>query len=618
MKRTLLSLLALAMTFASIAQAPRMQLYEVFSGENCGPCASANPVTHALLTANPTSIIGLKYQVPIPSAGPIHLENPSDPNARRTYYGVNAAPNARHDGMTIGNGHSANLSQSIITQRQATTSPFTIQLEHDFNAAWDSVFITMTITAAQAVTSGTWFARVALIEKHMSYTSPPGSNGETDFYSVTRKLLPTPTGTSLPSTWTNGQVQTVSIAAPLPTFIRDLAEVAVVAFVQNDVNKEIAQAAKTEPKPIPLNSKIEYQSGSFYVCDANLTPSVSIINQGTTTITSMEIRQTIGAQVQTINWTGNLAPAASANVSLNAAALSAGRSNFEFKILSMNGQPHLSAVRSTVTGSLFLGGAPVNNVSSGFAGSFPPAGWVANNGTSTNGWALSAIGGNGTTRSARINFYDISSGEIDDLYLPRMDFSQAGSNTELTFYLAHAQYTAGTSDKLLVEASTDCGATWTPLFDKSGAALSTRTPMSNAYVNPVAADWRQETVQVGSLAGQNSVVLRFRGVSGYGNNLFVDEISLPATVSILENTAALPLKVYPNPVNEQLNVVLPEGALEGKLQLRNQLGQVVLSLELQGEAGQVYAAQVGGLATGIYMAELISGGKLYGQKVVKQ
>lgn len=305
------------------------------------------------------------------------------------------------------------------------------------------------------------------------------------------------------------------------------------------------------------------------------------------------------------------------NVSLNATTLSAGRSNYEFKILTMNGQPHLSAVRSTVSGSLFLGGTTTNNVTNSFQGSFPPTGWAINNGTSTNGWALSAIGGNGTTRSARINFYDIGSGETDDMYLPRMDFSQAGANTELTFYLAHAQYNAGTADKLLVQASTDCGATWTTLFDKSGAALSTRAPLTGAYTNPVAADWRMETVQVGSLAGQSSVVLRFRGVSDYGNNLFVDEISLPATVSVLETTA-LPLKVYPNPVNNQLMVVLPEDQQKGNFQLRNQLGQVVLNIEIQGEASQTHTIEVGGIAPGIYMAELVSGGKLYGQKVVKQ
>jgi hypothetical protein len=65
-------------------------------------------------------------------------------------------------------------------------------------------------------------------------------------------------------------------------------------------------------------------------------------------------------------------------------------------------------------------------------------------------------------------------------------------------------------------------------------------------------------------------------------------------------------------------VVLPDGEQKGQLQLRNQLGQVVLKLEIQGEAGQTHAIEVGGLAPGIYMAELVSGGKLYGQKVVKQ
>jgi len=181
-------------------------LYEVFSGENCAPCASANPTTHALVQANASAIIALKYQVPIPSAGPICNENTADPLARRTYYGVNSAPNARHDGAIIGNGHSLNINQSLITARQAVTSPFAMTVEHEFNANWDSVFITVDITAAQAVTSGTWVVQIALIEKNMVYSSPPGTNGETEFHNVTRKLYPTAAGTSLPSTWTNGQL----------------------------------------------------------------------------------------------------------------------------------------------------------------------------------------------------------------------------------------------------------------------------------------------------------------------------------------------------------------------------------------------------------------------------
>ena len=618
MKKTLLTLFAAALTGVAFAQAPRMQLYEVFSGENCPPCASANPTTKALLDANTANIIGLKYQVPIPSAGPIHNQNTVDPNARRSYYGITSAPNARHDGTTIGNGHSLNLTQALITARQSVTSPFTVQLEHAINATWDSISINMTITAAQAVTSGTWFARIALVEKHMSYPTPPGTNGETDFYDVTRRMYPNATGTALPSTWTNGQVQVVTINAPLPTFIRDAAEIRVIAFVQNDITKEIAQAARTNPQPVPLNSKLEFTAGSFYNCTPNLTPAVSILNQGTNPITSMEIRQTIGSSVQTVNWTGTLAPNATANINLNPVTLNTGRSNYEFRIMTMNGSNHPSAVRSTVTGAFFLGDVPATSLTNSFAGTFPPAGWGVDNGaTATNGWSLGLLGANGTTRSARINFYDIGDGQIDDLYMPRMDFSQAGPNSELTFAMAHAQYNASTTDRLLVEASTNCGQTWTSLYDKSGANLATRAASTAAYTSPVAADWRTETVALGSLAGQSNVVLRFRGISNYGNNLFIDEVSIPNAVSVLEPTS-LPLRMYPNPVKDVLVVEVPEQVGSATIEVLNSLGQVVLRQQHNAQEGSRANVQVASLPVGIYTVQISHEAGLFTNKVVKQ
>lgn len=618
MKKTLLTLVAAALSSVAFAQVPRTQLYEVFSGENCPPCASANPVTKALLDANSETIIGLKYQVPIPSAGPIHNQNTADPNARRSYYGVNSAPNARHDGVTIGNGHSINLTQAIITQRQSVTSPFSIALEHSINPTWDSISITMTITAAQAVSGGTWFARIALVEKHMSYPTPPGTNGETDFYDVTRRLYPNPTGTALPSTWTNGQVQVVTINAALPTFIRDAAEIRVIAFVQNDVTKEIAQAARTNPQPVPLNSKLEYNSASFYNCEPNFTPTVTIQNQGTNAITAMQIRQTVGTNVQTINWTGNLAANATTNINLNPVTLNAGRSNYEFRIMTMNGTNHPSAVRSTVNGAVFLGDAPATSLFNSFAASFPPAGWGVDNGaTTTNGWNLGLLGANGTTRSARINFYDITNGQTDDLYMPRMDFTNAGSNSELVFHVAHAQYNTATADRLLVEASTNCGQTWTTLFDKAGANLSTRAPLTSAYTNPVAADWRREAVSLSSLAGQASVVLRFRGVSNYGNNLFIDEVAIPGAVKVLE-TSSLPLRMYPNPVKDVLVVEVPENMGSANIEVLNSLGQVVMRHKHTAEEGGRANLQVASLPVGIYTVQIAHEAGLFTNKVVKQ
>src|SRR4051812_45822498 len=70
MKKNLLFLNLFFITIGSFAQTPRLSLFEEFTGENCAPCAVANPNINATMT-KPSSIkrvVALKWQVPIPSA----------------------------------------------------------------------------------------------------------------------------------------------------------------------------------------------------------------------------------------------------------------------------------------------------------------------------------------------------------------------------------------------------------------------------------------------------------------------------------------------------------------------------------------------------------------------
>ena len=61
-----------------------------------------------------------------------------------------------------------------------------------------------------------------------------------------------------------------------------------------------------------------------------------------------------------------------------------------------------------------------------------------------------------------------------------MDFSSLGSPT-LTFDVAYALYSqTGFSDTLRVQVSSDCGATWTNVYNKFGQNLTTVTPYYQA------------------------------------------------------------------------------------------------------------------------------------------
>src|SRR5688572_23179138 len=70
MKKNLLAFTLAVFGLSALAQSTRTSLYEEFTGETCGPCASTNPqLNNTLLSPlNANKIIAIKWQVPIPSA----------------------------------------------------------------------------------------------------------------------------------------------------------------------------------------------------------------------------------------------------------------------------------------------------------------------------------------------------------------------------------------------------------------------------------------------------------------------------------------------------------------------------------------------------------------------
>jgi hypothetical protein len=82
--------------------------------------------------------------------------------------------------------------------------------------------------------------RIALVEDPINYNSPPGSNGERDFESVVRKLIPTAAGTPLGLGDTPTQLD-FSYTIPA-SFNRD--RLYVVVFVQGVSSKIVYKGAK--------------------------------------------------------------------------------------------------------------------------------------------------------------------------------------------------------------------------------------------------------------------------------------------------------------------------------------------------------------------------------------
>jgi len=629
MKKITMLVAAFAVTSLGMAQSQRTVLAEEFTQASCGPCAAQNPAYNALLNANTAKVVSIKYQTSWPGVDPMNAQNPTDVATRVSYYAVSGVPDSPMDGVeqtgASYTGAPANYTQSGIDAEYGVPSPFTINISHTFSADYDSIFVTCVITASQAYTaSGALKAHIAMVEETVHFASAPGTNGETDFYNVCRKMYPSAAGTTLPGTWTVGQTQTITFGAPIPSYIYSKSQIKMVAFVQSDGDKHVQQAGADATQALPSDIGTTMIAGiPVYQCSTSFTPTVTIKNFGTTTLTSCTINYKVDAgTVMTAPWTGSLATGATTTATLPAVTATAGGHTFTSYTSAPNGGTDFDAANDQQVKSFAIVSSTgsASPLMEGFtAATYPPTGWFIDNPDGGPTWTRkTGAGGFGTsTACSKLDFYSSPSGQVDEFYAKNVDYSGTTTAT-LTFNVAYAQYSSE-NDKLEVKVSSNCGTTWTTVYNKAGSALMT-APATTAAFTPTSSQWRNEVVNLNAFAGQTSVMVKFVGTSNYGNNVYVDDINLLNGAAGVANTPELAnnVSVYPNPISTSATVSFNlVDANPVTIEMVNALGQVVSTANLgtlnAGE--QTYSVNASNLDNGLYFINIQVGNSKVVRKV---
>lgn len=140
------------------------------------------------------------------------------------------------------------------------------------------------------------------------------------------------------------------------------------------------------------------------------------------------------------------------------------------------------------------------------------------------------------------NFYAHTSGVNGMVISPVFDFSSL-TKPMLNFYLAHKSHVAE-NDSLYLLISTDGGSTYSSILYarafNSTPSLSTLPPQVQQF-NPSSPNhWRHETIDLTAYAGMNNVRFAFKGVSDYGNDLWVDNFIIANADQYCTNTVSSP------------------------------------------------------------------------------
>ena len=184
-------------------------------------------------------------------------------------------------------------------------------------------------------------------------------------------------------------------------------------------------------------------------------------------------------------------------------------------------------------------------ISEGFtAATFVPVNWsLVNANASPTTWVRTTLAGNTPTTGNSMMFdnFSYNDGDDDEVRLPGASFSGL-SSAQLQFDVAYAAYNATSFDGLQVLVSTDCGLTFTSVYNKTGATVAAgnlpTAAATTAAFTPTAAQWRTETVNLTAYIGNPKVIVAFRNLSNYGNRLFVDNINLTGVVAATPPTAS--------------------------------------------------------------------------------
>ncbi len=322
------------------------------------------------------------------------------------------------------------------------------------------------------------------------------------------------------------------------------------------------------------------QNSSLASC-TSVNMSVRLFNYSNNPLTSATLTVSVdGITQQTIPWTGSLNTYEYADINITNVTGTPGSKTAVITVTGVNGGNDTRSTNNVANVPFTIysttGGPAV--VESFVSANYPPADWSIVNGGASTTWTRSPSGYPVNTGSSKLDFYSIPSGEIDALLLPPMNFA-GYTNANVTFMRSHKRYNSSYSDKLMIKWSSNCGTTWTSVYSKAGASLASVTGyVTSPWTPTVATDWAADMADLTTLLGNQAVLLKFEGTSGYGNNLYVDDINVNLSTGIANVADYVQFSVYPNPASDKLTVsVTLKQSEKATMEILNALGEVVLS-----------------------------------------
>jgi hypothetical protein len=250
----------------------RLVLIEDFANVSCNPCVQSNKIIESLSNVRfgRSKLVIIKFPTDFPSPNdPFYLANEIDCDSRMTYYNIFVAPTTIVDGLIRPiSTDSLDVISKVESKLDSLPRFSVVVLDSIYGGNYETIVTvklldkyfpsnqsvsvkagdtkTINLDLHQDLTSINYSdlsLHTVVTETNIEFATPPGSNGETEFYDVMRAMLPDNEGQNLGFIEQSGELTFQFQIAINPNW--NTASLHSVSFVQNKITKEVFQAGST-------------------------------------------------------------------------------------------------------------------------------------------------------------------------------------------------------------------------------------------------------------------------------------------------------------------------------------------------------------------------------------
>ncbi len=222
----------------------RRSVLEYFTNAAGSSIAAADSMVKSYATSHAGIIYDLHYHMDYPSEDPMNAYNPLPPLARSVAFGIPDVPYAvLNGGVTLENRFDMvppdGVPNEEVLKNAASEAPlFDLTLSVEFGSG--QLEGTVNVTCLDGSFDSNLQLFIVVIEKLV--TSYPGLSGDGTFRNVVLDMIPTPSGQLLGKNWNEGTSVDIPFDWTYVSFVEDVEDLQVVAFVQNRDQGWVLQA----------------------------------------------------------------------------------------------------------------------------------------------------------------------------------------------------------------------------------------------------------------------------------------------------------------------------------------------------------------------------------------